>query len=179
MKRYKKSILFLIRFFGVYFLLLGVYSVYLNRSQQRDPEFKCASITQKVAAHSSKTLRFLGYDSFTEQHPTALAFKLYIDQKVIARVVEGCNSVSIFILFVSFIIAFSGRLKPTILFVLVGGLFIYFVNVLRIALLSILLYKFPYQQAFFHNLVFPAIIYGAVFLLWVLWVRNFSNLKHA
>ena len=39
--------------------------------------------------------------------------KLIINNKYLARVIEGCNSISIIILFVSFIVAFSGPLKTT------------------------------------------------------------------
>ena len=81
------------------------------------------------------------------------------------------------ILFLAFIVAFKGSLKNTILFVIFGSLIIYFFNVIRIALLTVLLQEFPNQQMFLHNLVFPAIIYGITFLLWVVWVQKFSDYK--
>jgi exosortase family protein XrtF len=48
-------------------------------------------------------------------------------------------------------------------------------NVLRIALLSVALYYHPDQEALLHGVVFPLIIYGFVFGLWILWVNKFSN----
>ena len=81
------------------------------------------------------------------------------------------------VLLLAFIIAFPGSLKATVLYSITGSLLIYGINILRIAFLTVMLYKYPNQQVFLHNLVFPAIIYGATFLLWVLWVHKFSNYK--
>ncbi|HEX9601553.1 MAG TPA: exosortase family protein XrtF, partial [Mariniflexile sp.] len=62
-------------------------------------------------------------------------------------------------------------------YILSGSVLIYTVNLLRIVLLTIGLYHYPYQNDVFHTVVFPAIIYGVVFLLWVFWVNRFSKLK--
>ena len=90
-----------------------------------------------------------------------------------ARVIEGCNSISIIILF----IPFSGPKRATIIYAIVGSFIIYLINILRIAFLTMMLYNYPNQQMVLHNLVFPAIIYGTTFLLWVIWVQKFSHLK--
>jgi exosortase family protein XrtF len=82
--------------------------------------------------------------------------------------------VSIIILFLAFIIAFSGSIKDTIWFGIFGSLLIYLVNLFRIIALSVLYYKFPEYQEILHNLVFPAIIYGLTFILWITWVKYFS-----
>jgi exosortase family protein XrtF len=68
-------------------------------------------------------------------------------------------------------------MKATVFFTLFGTVFIYVINVLRIALLSVLVYQYPNKIGILHNLVFPAIIYGTIFMLWVLWVHKFSNFK--
>lgn len=119
----------------------------------------------------------MGYHIYTEQHDKELSIKLIVGDNYTARVIEGCNSVSIIILFLAFIIAFSGKLKATFLYGLIGSLLIYVINILRIILLSLLLYKYPQYQESLHLLVFPAIIYGFVFFLWIIWVRYFSNHK--
>ena len=56
-----------------------------------------------------------------------------------------------------------------------GTVLIHILNVLRIALLSVALYYHPDQEAILHGVVFPLIIYGFVFGLWVIWVNQFSN----
>ena len=119
----------------------------------------------------------LGYQAEIEQHSDELSIKYLLNGVYVSRIIEGCNSFSIIILFLSFIIAFSGSLKSTILFGLFGSLLIYSVNVLRIIAISILYDRFPEYQDILHDLVFPSIIYGLTFMLWVTWVKYFSKLN--
>jgi exosortase family protein XrtF len=85
--------------------------------------------------------------------------------------------VSIIILFVAFIVSFYQNFKKTFLFILAGTALIYSVNVVRIAILTIAIYKFPENEHILHGVLFPAIIYGMVFLLWIIWVRTLKPLK--
>jgi len=101
--------------------------------------------------------------------------KLYVNNEFLARIVEGCNAASIIILFISFIIAFAEKFKKTALFLLAGGVLIYVVNIIRIAILTIMYYEYPQYQEILHSVVFPAIIYGMVFILWMIWVRMLSK----
>jgi exosortase family protein XrtF len=176
-KKYKKSLLFLIKFFVTYFLFFGLYSFYLNENQQKVGGFKVDLITEIVAHQTISVLKIANYSAKAEQHQEELSMKVLLNDVYVSRVIEGCNSVSIIILFIAFIVAFSGGLKETILYSFVGSILIYIINILRIAFLSFMLYKYPNQQVFLHNIVFPAIIYGFTFLLWVIWVKRFSNLK--
>ena len=177
MKKHKSIIIFLIKFFLTYFILVTIYNSYLQASQQKNNIFKTASITTAVANQTIDVLTFFGYKVEAKQHTKEMSVMLLIEGKYTARVIEGCNSISLIILFVAFVIAFSGTLKATFLFTLFGSLFIYVVNVLRIAFLTVMIYKFPDQVGILHDLVFPAIIYGTIFLLWVIWVNKFSNYK--
>ncbi|MNY08272.1 hypothetical protein D3C86_1411170 [compost metagenome] len=82
---------------------------------------------------------------------------------------------SVMILFVAFVIAFKGKWKHTVLFVLAGILIIHVLNILRIALLAIALYHYPQYEHVLHGVIFPLFIYGVVFGLWVLWVQKYSS----
>ncbi|MGB6269883.1 MAG: exosortase family protein XrtF, partial [Olleya sp.] len=103
--------------------------------------------------------------------------KMLVRGKYLARVIEGCNGTSIIILFVSFIIAFAGKFKTTLFYILSGSVLIYVVNLVRIVILSIGLYNYPWRKEELHTVVFPAIIYGMVFLLWMFWVNRFSKIN--
>lgn len=177
MRKNKNVILFLVKFFVTYFLLVTVYNGYLKKTQQKQPTFKTAPITALVASQTVSLLDFFGYNAVAEQHEEELSVKLILNNRFTARVIEGCNSISMIILFVAFIIAFTGSLKATVVFSVLGSVFIYIINIIRIAILTVLIYKYPQQQDLLHSIVFPAIIYGAVFMLWVLWVEKFSNYK--
>jgi len=177
LNKYKNITVFLIKFFGTYFLLFALYASYLNSSQVKDNGFKSASLTIQVANQTVSLLNFFGYHVTSEQHKKEMSVKLLVGNAYTARVIEGCNSMSIIILFVAFIVAFAGPIKATVVYVLVGSLVIYVINILRIAFLTMMLYKYPNEQMILHNLVFPAIIYGATFILWVVWVQKFSHYK--
>lgn len=98
-----------------------------------------------------------------------------VNGEFVARIIEGCNAASIIILFVSFMLAFSGSIKTTFLFTLVGAVIIYITNILRIALMSIGIYELPQYAHFLHAIAFPLVIYGVVFLLWVLWIIIYTK----
>ena len=173
----KIIIVFLVKFFTTYFILFGAYSFYLNKTQQKSDIFVCSPITNTVANHVRDVSKMLGYDAEIEQHSEELSIKFMLNGNYVSRIIEGCSSVSIIILFLSFIIAFSGSFINTFLFGLFGSALIYIVNVLRIIAFSIMYHKYPEYQIILHDLLFPSIIYGLIFVLWITWVKFFSNLK--
>lgn len=173
--KYKSVIKFILTFLVVYISLSVAYSLYLDFSD--GSKFYPDYITHLVAKQSEALLNQIGYDTQVTPHPDEPSMKLIINNKYLARIIEGCNGISVIILFVSFIVAFAGKLKETVIFALSGSVFIYVINLLRIVILSIALYNYPLQKEFLHTAVFPAIIYGAVFLLWMFWVNRFSKIK--
>jgi exosortase family protein XrtF len=78
------------------------------------------------------------------------------------------------IVFVSFIFAFTGPWKRSIVFVVGGTLVIYVMNLVRIVLLFEVAYYFPDQLFFFHKFLFTGFIYSVVFVMWFIWVRKFK-----
>lgn len=70
-------------------------------------------MTHLVAKQTKTLLDGFGYDAQITTHPDEPSMKLLVNGNYLARIIEGCNSISVIILFVSFIIAFSGKLKTT------------------------------------------------------------------
>jgi exosortase family protein XrtF len=132
--------------------------------------------TNLVARQSETLFEVLGYNAEVVKHANEASMKIIIENKFVARVVEGCNSISVIILFVSFIIAFADTFKSTVLYILAGSVLIYIVNLIRIVILSIGLYHYPWRRDILHTIIFPLIIYGMVFLLWMLWVRRYAKI---
>lgn len=176
-RKHKHIFIFLIKFFATYFVLFAIYSSYLNTSQKTYPNFQCAGITQLVAFQTEQLANFLGYPVSIENHTKELSVKLLVNNVYTARVIEGCNSIGVIVLFVAFVVAFSGSFWTTLLFCLAGSILIYAINVVRIVILTLSLYYYPQQRSLLHSLIFPLIIYGLVFILWMIWVNYFSNSK--
>ena len=170
---YKPFLLFLGKFLLTYLLLTFVYQKYLGQFDAKKLELD--GFTQMVAKQTEDVLLFFNCDVKTAPNIKEAGINLYYNQKSMARIIEGCNALSVIILFISFIIAFSGKIKSTILFIISGSILIHILNVIRIALLCVLLYYYPKQQHFLHGVLFPLFIYGVVFILWVIWVNKFSR----
>lgn len=171
--KYRSVIKFILTFLLVYAVLTFSYKLYLDASDGSKyyPDY----LTNLVAKQSQSVLQSMGYDATIAKHPDEPSMKLIINKKFVARVVEGCNSVSIIILFISFIIAFAGKFKTTFFYILAGSVLIYAVNLFRIAILSVGLYHYPWRKEILHTVIFPLIIYGMVFLLWMFWVNRFTK----
>ncbi len=172
-KENKAVVQFLLTFGGLYLILAVLYKFYLGMdfSINNFPDY----FTRLVAEQSREMVQVFGYSSKIEPHPFQESMKFFVNDRYLARIVEGCNGISVIILFVSFIFAFYKGAKKTFIFAFSGSVFIYAINILRIALLAIAIYEYPEYTDFLHGTAFPAIIYGTVFLLWFVWVNNFSK----
>jgi exosortase family protein XrtF len=167
---YQPFFLFLSKFFLTFIILTVLYQGFLNRFDNN----KLDSITKLVASNTVQLLDLCSAGVVVEENKAETFIKISYNHSYVARIIEGCNAVSVIILFVSFVVSFSGKFKPTLFFVLGGSIIIYVLNVIRIAMLTILIYHFPGQVSILHGVLFPLFIYGVVFILWIIWVRKFS-----
>lgn len=173
LKQHRPFLLFLGKFFFSYLILTLLYQFYLSTFDQAT--FEPDGMTYITTVHSSELLGLLGYDTSYSPHPTEPSYRFFFEGKSVARIIEGCNAISVIILYVAFLIAFTGKLKPTLIFLFGGILLIYVLNISRIAALVLGLVYYPEYEYLMHDILFPLFIYGVVFFLWVLWVRNFST----
>ena len=177
LNKYKLVIRFIVVFLAVYSVLTLGYNLYLNVSN--GSKFYPDYLTHLTARQTKALLNGIGYDANVIPHPNEPSMKIIINGKFVARVIEGCNAISIIILFLSFIIAFAGKFKTTFLYCFAGSVLIYTFNLIRIVILSIGLYNYPWRREILHTVIFPLLIYGTVFVLWMVWVNRFSKIKKA
>lgn len=171
--KYKLVIRFIVTFLSVYAILTLAYNFYLNASD--GSKFYPDYMTNLVARQTDALIGGLGYKAQIMPHPNEPSMKIIINGKFVARVVEGCNAISIIILFVAFVLAFSGTWKMTLFYCFAGSIIVYTFNLVRIVILSVGLYHYPWRQELMHTVIFPMLIYGIVFLLWMVWVNRFSQ----
>lgn len=162
-------------FLAVYGTLTIGYNLYLNLSD--GSKFYPDYFTNLVAKQTNTLINSIGYEANVLPHANEPSMKIIINGKFVARVIEGCNAISIIILFLSFIIAFAGKFKTTLMYGLAGSIIIYVFNLIRIVILSVGLYHYPWRREILHSVIFPMLIYGTVFLLWMVWVNRFSKHK--
>ncbi len=155
-----------------YFVLTFLYESYL--SQFDALRFEVDEFTQIVSNQCVGFLQFFDFHVFEVINKTESCMNIFFNNRFVAKIIEGCNGLSVIIMFVAFVVAFTGNWKATILYVIGGSLLIHVVNVFRIAVLCVLMFYYPQYEHVLHGVVFPLIIYGLVFLLWVIWVNKFS-----
>lgn len=172
-KKYRPFLLFLGKFLATYLIFIFLYQTYLNQFDVS--RFESDGISKIVANQTKAVLIFFNYNADLEPHPSEPSIRVLIDQKAIVRIIEGCNAVSVMILFASFIVAFSGKFWKTVLFIISGVLLIHILNVFRIAFLTMGLLHYKEYEVLMHDIIFPLFIYGVVFGLWVIWINKFSN----
>lgn len=170
LRKNRPFFLFLIRFAVGYVVLSGLYWLYLGRfdAAHHEPD----GMTY-VVAHQAQLLA--GSSASIAPHPSEASYRFFIHGKSVVRIVEGCNGISVMILFAAFTIAFASTFKRTLVFTLVGVAVIHILNIVRIALLALGFYHYPEYGDLLHEVFFPLFIYGVVFGLWLLWVFKFSG----
>lgn len=172
LKKYKTVVRFILSFLGSYIVLVVLYQLYLDYYFSRGlPDY----LTRLVALQTEELINSFGYEAFVAPSSMYPLMNLSVNDIFIARIIEGCNSISLIILFLAFMLSFIGKPKPTLLFILAGSVIIYVMNIIRISLLSIGIYEMPEKAYFFHQIVFPLVIYGTVFLLWIIWIYIYTK----
>lgn len=171
MRDFKPILVFILKFIVVGIVLVLVYNIYLNQFQKHNLPDPYSIF---IADCTVLTLNSAGLDSSNAIDETRPWVWIRIGDQWPSVINEGCNAISVMIIFVAFIIAFSTTWKQTSLFILSGLFIIQIMNVLRIALLNYIFVYLPDYGKISHDYLFPAIIYGTIVVLWIVWVRFFA-----
>jgi len=171
--QYKPFFTFLSKFLLFYVVFIFVYKMYLNQYDVTNN--KVDFFTEVVAKQIVKLMGVFVENTKSLPHDFEPSIKIFYKDKYVARIIEGCNAISVMILFAAFVFAFSTQWKKTGLYMILGIMLIHILNIIRIALLSYALYNYPEYEEILHGTIFPLFIYGVVFLLWILWVTKFSG----
>ena len=102
-----------------YIVFTAIYNLYLQQFDQKKNELD--DFTELVATHTVKIMSLFTENIKMESHQFQPAVRLIYNDVYIARVVEGCNAISVMILFAAFIFAFSARWHKTILYIFIGN----------------------------------------------------------
>lgn len=166
---FKPILKVLLRFIIIYMVLLFSYQQYLKPFEGVDLD----PFSYWVANQVVYVQNFLGYITQLipyKMHETAV---FQTEGKDVSRMVEGCNVVSVLILFVAFIFAFYKGFK-TFIFAIAGVVILHIANVLRIVGLNLVILEHPEYGKLTHDYLFPAVIYGMVVVIWLVWIKFFA-----
>ncbi len=167
-KDLKPTFYILFRFIVIYLILLAIYQYYLNyfSGTGLDP------YSRMIAEQVRNIQNYIGYPTQFYDDIKGEQVYFYVKNDYRTRMVEGCNAISVMILFVSFIFAFYKGVK-TFIFALISLILIYIMNLLRIVGLNIVITDHKEYGNITHDVIFPSIIYGTVIILWIIWMKFF------
>jgi exosortase family protein XrtF len=162
-------ILFLAKFIGLYLVLNTMYGFWIESYRPAaDP------LTRVVTVQSVWLISLFEEDISIGTKPGPNIPVVQAD-RVIIEVFEGCNGLNVMIVFLCFVVAFSGTLKKTTIFCIAGILVIYLMNLFRVSMLFFVSKYYHEALYFFHKYAFTGGLYAAVFVMWYLWVQRFRD----
>jgi exosortase family protein XrtF len=164
LKEYKHALIFLAKYIALYVALNSLYAWYIE-SYKPDPDPLTIAVTKHTAALLSIFDESVSYWVVPERSNVPLLK----GNEIVVEVFEGCNSVNVILVFVSFIIAFQGNFRLFIIFLAGGSAVIYLMNLFRVMALYWVALHFPEALYFFHKFLFTGAIYVVVFALWYYW----------
>jgi len=126
-----------------------------------------------LMAWASGILTFLGYDLIPEPANAENIRTIGVQGGHLLWIGDPCNGVGLFAVFLIFLIAYPGPWKHKIWFGGLGLLSIHLINALRVVALCLIVTVDYELLNFNHDYTFYVVVYGWVFLLWAIWVREF------
>jgi exosortase family protein XrtF len=102
---------------------------------------------------------------------------IFLANKKLIGISDSCNGLSLFLLYVGFIVSYPSKLKSKVLFILIGSFIIFFANVMRCVLLSMIQFNSPKYLDFAHHYLFNVLIYSLVFYLWIIFSKKNTLIK--
>lgn len=169
-KGLKRLVVFLLKALLVY-VLWSFVEVFLLP----DGNFIEKFLTSSEAFLVSKLFIIFGYTNVTHEYLPPDASIVLMDGKKVIGISDSCNGLVLFVTFIGFIIAFPTHFLSKLKFSLVGVVFIYTINVIRIFLLGLIYIYFPEYLDFNHHYTFTFFVYMDIFLLWMVFVKRYGE----
>jgi exosortase family protein XrtF len=170
LKENKKAVIFVASMLGIYLLLQFTYDYGISPNTSVD-----SKLIGLIISQAESILQFSGYELLIPDPQ----YGAHMGIEGTSGVVIGnpCDGLSLFILFTSFLIVFSGKWWFKILYILLGIGLIHLLNVLRVVALALIVKYSPESLDFHHSYTFTLFIYGIIFLAWMLRIKVYSRWK--
>lgn len=156
---------FLLTLLLLYLAWFVIYNLWLHPKETLD--FFVINITIVI---SKFLLESMGYNVFT-----GIERVIGVDGTGGLWIGDNCNGISLFGLFSGFIIAYPGKWWKKLIYIPIGIILIEQANVIRVVSLAILDTHSRAWTEFNHTYTFTILVYGFIFLLWMIWVNKFSS----
>lgn len=160
-----KPLHFVLTFLSTYLLLQLGYTGYLYLFQ---PEI------DPITLFTAKALVWVQPNASLVTMEGIDKAQVWVAGKAIYNVKEACNGISVLLSVLAFMIAFQKPWRAYAIAVPCGIILLFLANQLRLLALIQVQLHYPSHFAFFHEYLFPAIIYFFAFLLMIGFTKFFK-----
>ncbi len=136
-----------------------------------------SGIFRIVTQQASDTVYFILHNVLGMNLTVNKYFIFRLETGEVMRMVWGCAGVKQMFIFTVIILFSFGSWKHKLWFIPVGVLICHGINILRILLLALIVYRYPAQMDLFHSYIFKYAFYGIIFLMWLVWNEKFGYEK--
>lgn len=104
-------------------------------------------------------------------------FGVYImkDSKKIIGIFDPCNALEVFVIYIGLIICLPSNFKRMALYIVLGIVGLYILNILRCTFLGILNINRSVYVDFAHHYLFTMVVYIGIFLGWASYIKQSTN----
>lgn len=144
------------------------------------------AISMNLAHMANHLLHLFGYDSAVDYLKMEDFIIVSMSDSIYpgVRIGNPCNGLSLFGLFVAVIIAFPSKKRQgrwlnyhKLWYIPMGILLIHFINIIRVAILTVIAsYNFEWLN-FNHDVTFKIVTYAFIFILWYIWINKLSGFR--
>ena len=125
-------------------------------------------LTASVLDSSVMVLKWIGYNAHSAD------YIIYVDGQESVLVADACNGFELLALYIGFFLCFPGPIRFKIIFIPIGSLVIFSINIIREVSLVLNYNYFQQSFDFNHKYTYAFFVYTAVFLIWRFWLNNYS-----
>lgn len=155
---------------AIYFGLTLIYDFYIEPETSLDE-----SLIYLIISQAEFLLALLGYDLL----PSNSMYQFHFGIADTTGVIVGapCNGISLFILYVTFVCVFKGKVIYKLLFGICGVVIIHLLNMIRVLALALVVKFNPDMLDFHHKYTFTLFVYVMVFLMWFLRIKLYQKFR--
>ena len=167
---------FLVLFIPLIIIWFISYHLFYNITIANTEHDILTSFSVQLAKQANLLLDSLGFETSVEIHGDMVVSKIlkYQYQHGV-WIGEPCNGIKIFGVFSIFIFCLTSKWINKLLFIPVGIFILHLLNVIRVASLTYISAVNPNMLDFNHNITFQIVVYSAMLLLWLFFIKKFTN----
>jgi len=136
-------------------------------------------LTENISIVTCYLLNLGGYDSYYTIGKKLGETYIFLNDDILptVRIGAACNGLEMLVIFSFFIAWYPGNKYVKLGFIGAGLLLIHSLNILRNFVLTILAINRSIYFELFHRYIFIFLIYGTIFILWMIWANYLSKYK--